>query len=140
MTNKFRLGTSFVVVVVLLFVLVSPAVQAQTKGQSGDKQMMLAHMVFFTLKDHSQAARTELVDACYKYLKDHPGVVYFSAGVRVEELAREVNDRDFDVSLHVVFSTKADHDRYQDAPKHKQFIQENQAGWAKVRVFDSHVK
>ena len=89
--------------------------------------MMLAHTVFFSLKDRSVPARARLVDACYKYLKDHPGVEYFSAGVVAEELAREVNDRDFDVSLHVVFRTKADHDRYQDAPKHKQFIQENQA-------------
>lgn len=101
---------------------------------------MLSHAVFFSLKDRSQTARTALVDACHKFLKDHPGVVYFSAGVVAEEFAREVNDRDFDVSLLVVFKTKADHDLYQDAPKHKQFIQENQANWAKVRVFDSYLE
>ena len=39
-------------------------------------------MVYFTLKDNSPAAKKKLVDACKKYLKDHDGTVYFSAGIR----------------------------------------------------------
>ena len=55
------------------------------------------------------------------------------------ELDREVNDLDFDVGLHIVFRTKADHDVYQTAARHDQFIAANKANWKKVRVFDSLV-
>ena len=101
---------------------------------------MLAHNVFFTLKDKSPEAKKQLVDACKKYLSKHPGTVFFAAGTLCEELDRPVNDRDFDVGLHVIFKTKADQDRYQEAPLHLQFIEENKGNWAKVRVFDSVVE
>lgn len=99
----------------------------------------LAHMVYFTLKDDSPEAIEAMVQACHKYLKDHPGVVYFSAGTRGGEFQREVNDQEFHVVLNVVFDNKASHDTYQVAPDHLTFIEENKSGWAQVRVFDSYV-
>ena len=117
--------------------LVLPSVfAARVHAQGKGKQ--LSHDVFFSLKDKSGAAK--LVAACNKYLKGHEGTAFFSAGVIASEFSRDVNDRDFDVSLHVVFKSKADHDRYQEHPRHKQFIEENNANWAKVRVFDSWVE
>jgi heme-degrading monooxygenase HmoA len=98
---------------------------------------MLAHDVYFTLHDNSPAARQKLVDACRKYLSGHPGQVWFAAGTLAAELTREVNDRDFDVALHVVFQSQADHDRYQRAEPHLRFIAESKANWKRVRVFDS---
>jgi hypothetical protein len=56
------------------------------------------------------------------------------------ELDRPVNDRDFDVALHVYFKDRASHDKYQEHPRHKQFIEEQQGNWKKVRVFDSWVE
>ncbi len=100
----------------------------------------LAHMVYFTLNDSTPQSRQKLVEACRKYLQDHPGVVYFGAGTPVEDLTREVNDRDFDVGLHVVFESREAHDVYQTAPTHLQFIEENKSSWKKVRVFDSYVE
>jgi hypothetical protein len=50
-----------------------------------------------------------------------------------------VNDREFDVALHMIFTDEASHDAYQVAPRHNQFIAEQESGWAKVRVFDSTV-
>ena len=105
-----------------------------------DAKKALSHDVFFSLNDASPAARDALVAACKKYLTGHEGVVVFSAGVLAAELDRPVNDRDFDVALHVVFDGKASHDKYQDAPRHKQFIEEQQKNWKKVRVFDSLVE
>jgi len=102
-------------------------------------QPMLAHMVYFTLHESSEATRAELVASCHRYLKDHPGIVYFSVGTRVEDLAREVNDREFDVSLNVVFANREAHDQYQTAPTHLQFISENRAKWKQVRVYDSYL-
>lgn len=97
-----------------------------------------AHMVYFTLKDNSTEARQRLVAACQQYLSDHDGTIYFSAGV-LADAHRDVNDRDFDVALHVVFGSREAHDRYQAADRHLQFIEENRDNWSKVRVFDADV-
>ena len=101
---------------------------------------MLAHNVYFTLKNRTDAARETLVAACKTYLVKHPGIVFFTCGTLAQELSRPVNDRDFDVSLHVVFDSVASHDLYQDAPLHHQFVNENKETWATVRVFDSVVE
>ncbi|MEC7923515.1 MAG: Dabb family protein [Planctomycetota bacterium] len=101
---------------------------------------MLAHNVYFALLDDSPEAVGRLVGACKEYLSDHPGVVFFAAGELNPDLAREVNDRDFDVALHVVFDNRASHDAYQEAPEHLQFIEGQKDNWKKVRVFDSDVE
>jgi Stress responsive A/B Barrel Domain len=101
---------------------------------------MIVHNVYFSLTDNSPAARGTLIAACKKYLADHPGVIYFSAGGLCQSLSRPVNDRDFDVALHVVFRSMADHDAYQQHPHHLQFIAEGKPNWKKVRVFDSEVE
>jgi hypothetical protein len=100
---------------------------------------MLGHMVYFTLKDNSQTAIDAMIAACKKYLSDHPGTVLFAAGTRVPDLTREVNDREFDIALHVVFESREAHDQYQMHERHTQFIEENKGNWAKVRVFDADV-
>lgn len=99
---------------------------------------MLAHNVYFTLFDSSEESIQGMVDACHKYLKDHPGVVFFAAGRVAEDLARPVNDRMFHVALHVIFDTRENHDIYQTADAHLQFIEENKTKWKQVRVFDSN--
>jgi hypothetical protein len=110
---------------------------AAAAAQAEDK--MLAHDVYFSLKDKSPAGKEKMVAACKKYLAGHPGTVWFSAGPLAPEFQREVNDRDFDVALHIVFKDKAAHDVYQTAERHQKFIDECQDTWAKVRVFDSYV-
>jgi hypothetical protein len=100
---------------------------------------MIGHMVYFKLKDATAEGRQKLVDACKKYLADHDGVLFFSAGVLADSFKRDVNDRDWDVALHLVFTDKAAHDKYQDHPQHLKFIEENKANWGKVRVFDSEL-
>ena len=100
---------------------------------------MLAHMVYFTLKDNSPARIQQMVAACREHLSGHPGTVLFAAGTLTPDLQREVNDRDFDVALQLVFQTRADQDTYQSSARHQQFIAENKDNWAKVRVFDADV-
>ena len=101
----------------------------------------LAHMVFFTLNESNDANRKRLVDGCKKYLDNHEGVTHFSVGTRNPDLKREgVNDQDYDVALHLVFKDRAAHDRYQDHPRHKAFVEDSKALWSKVRVFDSDIK
>jgi len=98
---------------------------------------VIAHNVYISLNDNSTAARQSLLDACQKYLSNHPGIVSFACGTRAADHVRAVNDLDFDVGLHIVFEDKAAHDRYQAAPLHVQFVEENRGNWKKARVFDS---
>ena len=102
-------------------------------------QSMIGHNVFFQLHDNSPVARLSLVAACKKYLTGHPGEVFFAVGTLAEALDRPVNVRDWDVGLHIVFKTEADHDRYQEAERHLRFIEENKAKWKTVRVIDSEI-
>ena len=104
---------------------------------SDSTQTPVAHMVYFKLKENNEQTRQSLIDACGKYLSSHPGTVFYAAGVLAADLARDVNDQDWDVSLHVVFKDRASHDAYQEAELHHQFIRENEANWAAVRVFDT---
>jgi hypothetical protein len=108
--------------------------------QSAEKAgPQLAHMVFFTLKDHSKEARDAFVASCHKYLAGHEGAASFSVGVIAEDVVEPVSVRDFDVALHVVFEDKAARDKYLEHPRHTQFVEENKAHFAKVRVFDSYL-
>jgi Stress responsive A/B Barrel Domain len=135
MRKSILIGLVAAVAAVACFGVLRPG--ASEAGKKGGT--MLSHDVYFTLKDSSAKAKQELVDACHKYLRKHPGEVFFAVGTRAEEYTRDVNDKDFDVALHIVFSDNAAHDKYQDAERHKQFIAEQKANWKSVRVFDSLV-
>ncbi len=65
---------------------------------------MIAPNVYFTLIDNSESAKEHLVDACKKDLAHHPGIVALAGGTLAMDLARPVNDRDFDVGLLVLFA------------------------------------
>jgi hypothetical protein len=99
-------------------------------------RQLIAHMVYFTLKDASPAAQEKLVGDCHRYLKGAPGVLFFAAGTRVADLTRGVNVQDFHVGLHMAFESRKTHDDYQVSENHLKFIAENKDNWAQVRVFD----
>ncbi|HEY4311363.1 MAG TPA: Dabb family protein [Pirellulales bacterium] len=99
---------------------------------------MLVHNVYFMLKDPTPANIEHLLAECRKYLTDHKGVTYFGCGT-VADLDRPVNDRMFDVGLHVIFADRAAHDAYQVHERHIKFIEANKPTWRQVRVFDTDV-
>jgi hypothetical protein len=136
--SMFRSRQCFSQCAVSLMVMMFIFAGGVTSVMAAERQ--LAHMVYFKLKDDSEASRARMVEACKKYLSKHEGTVYFSAGVVAKEFDREVNDRDFDIALNLVFASKAAHDQYQSHPRHLKFIEENRDSWAKVRVFDSYVE
>ena len=84
-----------------------------------EAEPQLAHMVFFTLKDHSTASREAFVASCQKYLSGHEGAVSFSVGVIAEDVEEPVSVRDFDVALHLIFVDKAAEKSYIEHPRHK---------------------
>ena len=95
-----------------------------------------SHMVYFTLKDSSDEACDTLLAACRKYLDEHPGTDFFGVG-RLADTDRDVVDKGYHVSLHLVFRDREAHDAYQVAPRHDEFIAEQKDNWETVRVFDS---
>ena len=133
--------TRFAVAAVLAVCLAAVPSLTQDKGErpARGKGPAIGHMVYFKLKDPTPANREKLVAACKKYLADHDGTVYFAAGAIGEAFKSPVNDREWDVALHLVFADKAAHDKYAAHPEHLKFIEENKDGWAKVRVFDSEI-
>ena len=104
-----------------------------------ESRRRFSHMVYFSLKDSSPAACQALVQACHEHLSGHPGTVLLAAGV-LADTTRDVNDRDFDVALNLVFEDKAAHDQYQTADRHQAFIDQNKENWDRVRVFDAYVQ
>lgn len=134
------MGKRLLTLTIMFFLSVCGCAGGQFAGCSRTKEPMLAHNVYFTLKDGSQAAKNRLVDSCHQYLKDHPGVVFFAAGTLAEELDRPVNVRDFHVGLHIIFRAERFHDQYQTADTHLRFIEENKDNWSHVQVFDTLVR
>lgn len=128
-----------VVLVACVLLVVVSAVQPRDKEEKKATGPLIGHMVYFKLKAAGPEDKQKLVDACKKYLSVHEGTVFFSAGVIGEPFKRDVNDRDWDVALHLVFVDKAAHDKYAVHPEHLKFIEENKDNWAKVRVFDSEL-
>ncbi len=100
----------------------------------------IAHLVYFTLTDNSSAKVAELLEQCKLFLDNHPGLENFAVGTLNTELARPVNDHDYDVCLLTVFVDRAAHDAYQVAPRHLEFIANNKANWKTVRIFDSNLQ
>jgi hypothetical protein len=95
------------------------------------------HNVFFRLEDNSPQKCAELIDECHTYLKPINGVAFFTAGTRVEDCTRDVNDTEFDVALTIVFTDREAHNAYQACAAHDEFVGRNKANWKDVRVFDS---
>ena len=114
----------------------SPAVAVAADA----KEAKVAHNVYFSLNDNSDAAKEKFVASCKKYLSGHPDTSFFAVGVLAKDMKRPVNDQEFDVSIHVVFTNKAAHDKYNVSEKHLKFIDENKASIKKVRVFDTYLE
>src|SRR5579871_3457005 len=122
----------------LVAALVAGAVSRTRSAEKADPR--LAHMVFFTLKDHSEGSREKFLASCQKYLGNHEGTVSFSVGTIAEDVVEKgVSVRDFDVALHLVFENKAAKANYLEHPNHHKFVDENKASFAQVRVFDSYL-
>jgi hypothetical protein len=132
-----RLLAALVLAAFVLVLAVHLTATAADKDKAAEP--MIAHDVYFALKDSTPEAKKKLVESCKKYLSKHEGTVFFATGTRAEDFNQPVNDKDFDVSLNLVFKNKAAHDKYKVSDLHKQFIAENKDSFKAVRVFDSAV-
>ncbi len=122
-----------------LLIALTPLALSAALTTAEASEPLFSHQVFFELKNNDAPSKQALIDGCYKYLEPHEGILAFSAGSRAEEMSRDVNVTDYDVSLLVIFVDKAAHDVYQGTDEHKAFIAELDENWESVRVFDSYV-
>lgn len=102
-------------------------------------QLPIAHMVYFKLADRSSQTLAVFLKTCSRYLAGHVGQTHFSLAVRAFDMARDVNDRDFDVAMNMIFSSKASYDLYRKDPRHEEFITESCGLSIARRVFDSYI-
>jgi len=98
---------------------------------------MHAHNVYFSLKDKSAEKVAALIADSKATLAPIAGIESFVCGIPEPEATRDVNDRDWDVALHVLFVSKAAHDAYQVDAQHDVYVERNADNWARVRVFDT---
>ncbi len=132
--NNVRIGTLILGLAAAVLTVWTGATPTRAAGEEEGK---IVHSVYFKLKDNSAAAQKKLVDACQKYLTKHPGEVAYAAGPRAAAFTRDVNDKDFDVGLVIIFQGKEAHDKYQTSDRHQKFIAENRESLQSVRVFDA---
>lgn len=103
----------------------------------------MMHSTYFKLNEGSASnTRANYMNACHEYLSASKGMMSFWVGELAADMARSVNDRDFDVAMHQVFQNRQMFDLYngQD-PRHDQFVSEVNR-WAPGttrRVLDSYL-
>jgi opacity protein-like surface antigen len=102
-------------------------------------QTLLSHNVYVALKDKSDEAKKKFADSCKKHLLNHPGIVFFAVGTRAGAQG-QFNDKEFDISLNMVFTNKDALDTYARSEQHQKFLAENMAEIKGVRVFDADVE
>lgn len=137
---RYRLSAGIPLFLFAIATLFMTHTTRQGTSMAADKTAKpLAHIVYFELNDSTPENRAKLVAACKKYLTKHEGELYFGVGTVASDLSREVNQKDWDVGLHIVFDGKAAHDKYADHPRHVDFINECKSMWKKVRVFDTYL-
>lgn len=83
---------------------------------------MITHIVFFKLKDRSQASLEGVRDLILTLRGKVPSIGHLEAGVDVVR-----GERNYDVALYSRFETMADLDAYRVHPYHQQVVAELKA-------------
>ncbi len=98
---------------------------------------ILAHSVYFWLKEDLTAAEHATFVAGVKSLLTTPGVVFGHVGVPAPT-DRPVIDRSYSYNLVLMFDSQQSQDTYQDNdPNHQRFIDTCKTFWSKVLIYDS---
>jgi hypothetical protein len=96
-------------------------------------------MFFFQLCDTSRVLVEHFMNLCTHYLGGHPGQRHFSVGVRALEINRDVSGTNFEVSVHMIFNSIHDFNKYSASDSHEEFITQS-AGMSPQRiVYDSYL-
>lgn len=100
----------------------------------------LIHDTYFRLADRRPKTFNDFVESLWRYLspQHHDGMVEFSISFRAVEMQRSVNDKEFDVLMHMVFQNVQAYSTYRSADKHNEWIDLYGALSIDRRVYDSY--
>lgn len=123
---------SFIASASLLAVGASANTLDLNKGKS-----MLAHHVFFWLKNPDSKADRDKLIAGIRSLKKIESVRSLHVGVPASTEKRDVVDNSYSVSELMFFDDLAGQNVYQDHPIHKKFVDDCSSLWERVVVYDA---
>jgi hypothetical protein len=97
---------------------------------------MVIHTVFFWLKPDLTEEQKDAFAAGIETLYDIEDADDVFIGTPADTPKRDVIDDSYDVGLTVLLEDVAAHDRYQEHPLHKAFVETFKPYWDRVLVFD----
>ena len=111
----------------------------KTEENKGEKEFF--HQVFFWMKEpENKQLKATFEKNLSVFLKVCEKDKLFTRKYFVGTPAntpREVVDNTYAYSLVVVFKNKEFHDKYQEHPAHKKFIEDTKQLWTKVLIYDA---
>src|SRR5690606_11566894 len=117
--------------------VVGAGVITAAQADSMDNKKMLAHHVFFWLKNpNSKEDRDKLIEGL-KTLEKIETVKSLRIGVPASTEKRDVVDNSFSVSELMLFDDVEGQNAYQVHPIHKKFVEHCSHLWEKVIVYDA---
>ncbi|MGB3800951.1 MAG: Dabb family protein [Lewinella sp.] len=105
-----------------------------TMSASADPGM--AHTVYFWLQDSLTQADRQSFEEGVRSLEQSPTVRRLFLGAPASTPSRGVVDNSFDYTLVLWFDDVAGHDAYQVSPTHLKFVEDHEAKFKEVRIFD----
>ncbi len=106
-------------------------------GLAQQKDKEFVHTVFFWLKNpESKEDKTKFETSLAKFLKSSAHIKTMHLGVPAST-NRPVIDTTYTYCLSLSFTSKEEHDKYQEEEVHKIFIRESENLWKKVLIYDS---
>lgn len=106
------------------------------KNNSMNKEYF-KHTVFFWLKDPKNSSHREAFEASLKKFINSSKYIESKHLGMPANTDRDVIDSSYTYCLSLGFSSKENHDMYQNEPAHKLFLEESSTLWKKVLVYDS---
>lgn len=97
----------------------------------------LIHTVYFWLNDDVDEASAKNFEQGVWRLEGIPTVKRMFVGPAASTPSRGVTDNSFDYALILWFDDVAGHDVYQEHPIHLKFVEEQEAKFKRVQVYDN---
>ncbi len=102
-----------------------------------DMEPGLMHTVYFWLNDEVDEASAKNFEDGVWSLEGIPTVKRMFVGPAASTPTRGVTDNSFDYALIIWFDDVAGHDVYQEHPIHLKFVEEQEAKFKRVQVYDN---
>lgn len=102
-----------------------------------DKKPVMAHTVFFWLKEGTSAEAIQAFEKGLEKLGTVPNIQFSYWGPPAVTEARDVVDQSYAYAINSFFATLEDQVVYQTHPIHLEFIENHKDIWASVKVYDN---